>query len=450
MSAHDEFSRLREACWNKLVEYCYHWERIGQIDCIETKALAKEVIDFENSLMWTDLGFSSCAMTGVPDNKRKGTVTCMRRRFDGTVEEVDSSDIELQSLVHFRKPGHIVFRGIVERRLQEPQAVHAYHTPDSISGKVCPHDLVREGAGRVQEKFVVPMHGFAWGEKSHVLWIIEPWCQVPTTEEKKMPEFAASRDYLFAQCPVVNTLRLLKLGTEFLYHGDICYRQRRSGKPKGMCVKADNPTIYTKAYPVMDDFWRGGQPMLPFQRSDESFRQLCGGANKDIVERVIKFMHNVGGTTSTVYLRAFYRSVQLFGYWWATRYPEELQKTLDSFFPSDPELSRRLVELKDVGNCGFRLSSRKPYLAANVLAPNGIQRALIVFDPDSGKFFDHDDESSELFESPYACLLARYRKEIELLKIRHPEIRLPETGLLDLHCVSPPPPPQHKNQYQNK
>lgn len=421
--------QLRKALWDDLRGCCERWGRKEAASIEKSVGLEKHVIELENRLMCADFGYTSCPPEGEPSAKRGDRTTCMTRRFDETVAELRPTDVTLLSVVHFHKPEHVVFCGLVDEATQELRAVHAYHTFDSVCSGHCPHARIREGVGRLRESYALPVSGVVWGERSHVLWVLEPWCQTPTPEQRAAPEFGASRADLIARCPMQNNLLQTRLRTELLCHGCICFRQRHLARPSGMFMRAEHAAAYAKAYPVMNTLWCGGGAAFPFERSDESFRQQCAGADPAIADWLVAFMHREAGTPRSVRWGAFYRSVQLFGYWWRTRDAPGLWLTLRSFFHNAAELGARLTE---TDQCGFRRSASKPYLAAHVRAPGGFVKVLIVFDPESGQFFDHTDPS-ELFDSPHACLLAQYRKH---------------TKRLTICCVEPLP--QDVSMYQNK
>ena len=253
------------------------------------------------------------------------------------------------------------------------------------------------------------MCGYVWGERSRVLWVIEPLCELPDQGLKDTPGFQRSQiDLMKKYLPTVAVLHELQLDEVLLHHGEIRYRQRYFRGPSPMLVDMRYSSIYAETFDRVFELWGGSsQEGFCFQKSDENFRQLCGTADKEIVDKVIELMHLWTGpsTIKVVRWEALYRSVQLFGYWWRTEDLAGLKTTLQTFFVNGGELDR---QLKVVGNFGFRQSSTTPHLAVSVKnGERSIPKMLIVFDAETGNF--HAGDRQELqFPSPFACVRHYY------------------------------------------
>ena len=395
---------------------------------LDAGSVHEKVIHLEYALMKANFGFMTCQ-----DGSRQKTPfskKCMERQIADTVEKHDSESIHLKEVVFssnnfISKPEHVVYRATFWDREQQQVAVHAYHFCNTPPGDDdCPHHLVRTKIGALSCDAVVPVCGYVWGEGSRVLWVIEPLCELPDHTLMDTPGFQRSQiDLMKKYLPTVAVVQELKVDQALLHHGDIRYRQRYFKGPSPMLVNMRYSSIFAETFTEVYKLWDGySQDRFCFQKSDENFRQLCVTADKEVMDKVIELMHNWTGASKAVRWEAFYRSVQLFGYWWMTRDLEGLKRTLSSFFLNRDEM---FSQLKNIGDVGFRGSSTTSYLVASVKnGERSIPQMLVVFDADTGMFYAHECPQP-LFPSPFACI-AHYHSNLPHINAV-PSTRTPTT-----------------------
>ena len=376
------------AGWEEQLRRLLNTGRESQYDVTEVQ---EQIIQLEYELMRANFGFMTCldgCWQRSPNSRR-----CMENRIAETVEKYEEDSVVLREVVFSghnfaSKPKHVVYRATFRDREQQQVVVHAYHFCNTAAGdEGCPHNLVRTKIGGLSCGAVVPVCGYVWGERSRVLWVIEPLCELPDQGLKDTPGFQRSQiDLMKKYLPTVAVLHELQLDEVLLHHGEIRYRQRYFRGPSPMLVDMRYSSIYAETFDRVFELWGGSsQEGFCFQKSDENFRQLCGTADKEIVDKVIELMHLWTGpsTIKVVRWEALYRSVQLFGYWWRTEDLAGLKTTLQTFFVNGGELDR---QLKVVGNFGFRQSSTTPHLAVSVKnGERSIPKMLIVFSNSASK-----------------------------------------------------------------
>lgn len=373
------------------------------------------VMDLEWRMLNSNFGFSSCqegAWQPRPNAKK-----CMEERISGTVAKLDPRDIPLEKVVFSGKgftstARHVVYEGTINGTGKQQVVVHAYHFCDTeIGDEFCPHRLVERLIGSLSCDAVVPVRGYVWNAQSRVLWLVQPLCELPEDSVKDTVSFLRS------QCEVVQQLRSkgltsrdLKFDQVLLHHGKVCFRQRYIMGRIPLDVDPRYSSIYAEMFPQVFNFWNGGRcEAFCFQRSEENFRQICGETDREIVDRVLRTM--CPGGKRFVTWEDFYRTVQLFGYWWRTADPEGLKATLDAFFANGSELQGRLTK---VGECGFRASQNTPNLVVSIKNGSEVQSVHITFDTERGGFY-HGARVDEDFPSPLACVQSWFSGLVILL-----------------------------------
>ena len=400
--------------WKEVLEYLLSAGRASRGDVTEVQG---QIIDLELQLIQADFGFSPCqegAQQRAPNSK-----TCMEHKIAETVERYEWDAVSLKEVVFTKaqlvegqgngrvivsRPEHVVYRAVFRYKEHQQLMVHAYHFCNTAKGEAgCPHNKVRTTIGDVACEAVVPVWGYVWGARSRVLWVIEPLCELPDHLLMNTPGFQRSQiDLMKRYLPVVGVLHELQLDEVLLHHGEIRYRQRFFDGPSPLLVDMRYSSIYAETFEIVFGLWSGrSHDGFCFQKSDANFRQLCRTADRDVVDKVVELMHNWTGRSadSVVTWEAFYRSVQLFGYWWRTKDLDRLKTTLKSFFASREDLGRI-----EAGTYGFRSSETTPHLVACAKGEDrSTTQILIAFDAATGKFYVKDHPEPQ-FMSPVECV----------------------------------------------
>ena len=373
-------------------------------------------------LISADLGFVSCTVESVPKRSRKKTKEperpCLYNIVCDNVEVCDDQDcggVLLRQLINApTQMDHLVLSGT---RHNMDVVVHVYNlwdAPPDLEG-YCPCKYIAKHIGGCNGGVLaVPVLCVVVGQKSRVVWVVEPQCEVVDKEALALPSYqrvrwasiVAARSQqetrIAEGAPPTgpSAFQMLKLGKDYFYEGYTRFRQRYLEYHKE--ISAED----AEYLPFDNEFYQlwlactstRTESGLVDQRLEWRLTKralqvgLESRGSKLSPEQVGKIFDFVKSKNraelksgETVTWEACVQSVNMFGYWWTN--PEDMLHILSTSYTTEPSNSE-LVEAPALKRWYVVRSSKdQTRLTVEFTPLNTINRFGIAFDWEKNCFY---------------------------------------------------------------
>lgn len=310
-------------------------------------------------LISRNLGFVSCIAVRETKRSKKNTakepeLSCLRNLVsDNVICDSDWESVTLHELLCLPTlMYHFVAGGSMNGLDVVVHIFHMWQAPPELKGR-CPCEYLQpKHIGALNgQPFAVPVLRVIVGEKSRVVWVVEPRCELVSPQALALPSYQRTRwasiqEAQSQQSPAV--FQGLKMGKDFLFQGFTRFRQRFMEIHR--LIDAED-VLYLPPTNKFREFWSRTTEVSVNGISYESREwrltkrafQVALRSSEPWVDEIFEFLKskNPEGTTvgDTVTWEACVRSVSMFGYWW--EHVDETMEILRSYyspFHSNPEL----------------------------------------------------------------------------------------------------------------